>query len=97
MNDESNPGRDDGGRGPNIDVQVIVSGTATTVTVNPNQPVRTLIGEALRNTGSVGQDPDGFELRLSDGTVVDVDAKIGVAGIAAGVVLTLQPRAGIGG
>lgn len=91
------PDRGANGGGPNFDVQVIVSGTTTTVTVNPNQPVTALIREALRNTGTVGQSADDFELRLPDGTIVDGDAKIGEAGIAAGVVLTLQPRVGVGG
>lgn len=91
------PIRNRGADGPNFDVQVIVSGAATTVTVNPNQPVAVLIREALRKTGSVGQSADDFELRLPDGTIVDRDAKIGAAGIAAGVVLTLQPRVGVGG
>lgn len=96
MSDNPNPGRGDA-NDPNIDVQVIVSGTATTVTVNPNQPVAALIREALRATGSVGQNPEEFELRLPDGTRVDAGAKVGAAGITAALVLTLQPRAGVGG
>jgi len=81
----------------NIDVQVVVSGQPTTITTNVNQPVEHLVKEALRESGNKGQPPAEWELRTSDGTLVDQALKIGAAGIVNGMTLFLSPRAGAGG
>lgn len=80
-----------------IQVTVIVSGTAVPVSVNPNQKVTQLIREALRETGNQGQAPDQWELRRESGEVLDQTARVGDIGLVDGDTLTLQPRVGAGG
>lgn len=80
-----------------ISVHVVVSGQATTIKVNLNQSVEHLVREALRESGNKGQPASEWELRTSDGTLIDQSLKILVAGIMDGATLFLNPRAGAGG
>lgn len=81
----------------NIDVQVVVSGQPTTIRTNINQFVEQLVKEALKESGNKGQPPSEWELRTSDGTLVDQSLKVGAAAIVDGTTLFLSPRAGAGG
>lgn len=81
----------------NIDVTVVVSGQPTRLKVNVHQTVEHLIHEALRESGNKGQASAEWELRREDGTLLDHSTRIGDAGLAAGVTLFLNPRAGAGG
>ena len=81
----------------NINVHVVVSGQSTTIKVNGNQTVEHLVKEALRESGNKGQPAPEWELRTSDGTLIDQSLKILAAGIADGATLFLNPRAGAGG
>jgi len=81
----------------NINVHVVVSGQATTIKVNVNQTAEHLVKEALRESGNKGQPPSEWELRTSDGTLIDQSLKIQAAGIVDGATLFLNPRAGAGG
>lgn len=80
-----------------ISVQVVVSGQATTIEVNVNQSVEHLVKEALRESGNKGQPASDWELRTSDGTLIDQSLTILAAGIKEGATLFLNPRAGAGG
>lgn len=80
-----------------IDLTVIVSGSAVSVAVNPQQKLEHVVREALRMSGSQGQPPDQWELRRESGEVLDQDARVADTGLSDGDVLTLQPRAGAGG
>ncbi len=80
-----------------INVQVVVSGQPATIKVNIHQTVEHLVKEALRESGNKGQPPSEWELRTSDGTLIDQSLAIGAAGIVEGTVLFLSPRAGAGG
>lgn len=81
----------------NIDVQIVVSGQPITIKTNINQFVEHLVKEALKESGNKGQPPSEWELRTSDGTLIDQTLKIAVAGITDGATLFLSPRAGAGG
>ena len=81
----------------NIQVQVVVSGQPTTIKVNVHQTVEQLVKEALKESGNKGQPPSEWELRTSDGTLIDQSLAIGAAGISDGATLFLSPRAGAGG
>lgn len=81
----------------NINVLVVVSGVLTAIKVNVHQTVEHLVQEALRESGNKGQPPSEWELRTSDGRLVDQGLEIGAAGIVDGVTLFLSPRAGAGG
>jgi hypothetical protein len=82
---------------PHVDVTVVVSGQSTTVKVNVHQKVETLVREALNQTGNQGQPPGNWELRTSDGILIDQNLTIENAGIIQGMKLFLSPHAGAGG
>lgn len=81
----------------NITVSVVVSGQATALKVNLNQDAEHLVREALKESGNKGQPASEWELRTSDGALIDQSLKIGAAGIKDGATLFLNPRAGAGG
>lgn len=81
----------------NIDVLVVVSGQPTKIRTNINQFVEHLVKEALKESGNKGQPPSEWELRTSDGVLIDQTLKIGATGIADHTTLFLSPRAGAGG
>lgn len=80
-----------------IDVQIVVSGQSTTIRTNLHQTVEHLVKEALKESGNKGQPPAEWELRTSDGTLIDQALTVAAAGIADGMTLFLSPRAGAGG
>jgi hypothetical protein len=80
-----------------ITVKVIVSGQPTSVTVEKKQKVEHLVREALQQSGNKGQPPADWELRNSDGALIDQNLTIEAAGIVNGMTLFLSPRAGAGG
>ena len=81
----------------NLDLIVIVSGSRAEVRVNVHQTLQHVVQEALRETGNVGQAPDQWELRRESGELLDQELRAGESGLVDGAVLTLQPRAGVGG
>lgn len=81
----------------NIQVQIVVSGQPTTIKANLHQTVEQLVKEALKESGNKGQPPSEWELRTSDGTLIDQSLAIGASGITDGATLFLSPRAGAGG
>ena len=76
---------------------VIVNGRAVEVEVNDNAPLHTLITKALAESHNTGQPPENWELRDQDGNVLDRDRKIGDFHFAAGALLSLTLKSGIGG
>jgi hypothetical protein len=80
-----------------ISVKVIVSGQPTSVRVDKHQRVEHLVREALNQTGNKGQPPADWELRTSDGALIEQSLTIEAAGIVDGATLFLSPRAGAGG
>lgn len=80
-----------------ITVQIVVSGQPTSIVADVHQFVEQLVKDALKESGNKGQPPSEWELRTTDGTLVDQTLKIGAAGIVSGTTLFLSPRAGAGG
>lgn len=76
---------------------IVVSGQATTIRINPQQKVEHLVHEALKESGNKGQPPADWELRRSDGGLIEQAMRIDSAGITDGTTLYLSPRAGAGG
>ena len=76
---------------------VIVNGAPVQVTANVNAPLHSVIPEALRESGNVGQSPDGWELKDAGGTVLDGGKKIGDYGFGAETRLFLSLKAGAAG
>ena len=81
----------------NITVNVVVSGQAISIKVNISQTAEHLVKDALKESGNKGQPPSEWELRTSDGMLIEQGVEIGAAGIVNGVTLYLSPRAGVGG
>jgi uncharacterized protein DUF2604 len=80
-----------------LTITVVVSGQPTSVTVNVHQRIEHLVKDALHNTGNQGQPPADWELRTSDGVLIEQTLTIEAASIVTGMTLYLSPRAGAGG
>lgn len=80
-----------------IAIEVIVNGQPTVVEANVHAPLMTIIPKALDQTGNTGQPPENWELRDSNGQLLDVSRKIESFGFAPGVRLFLNLKAGVGG
>ena len=80
-----------------LNIEVIVNGQSTSVSVNPNAPLHTVIPRALEATGNSGQPPENWELRDENGQLLDTAAKIETFAFGAGVRLFLNLKAGVGG
>lgn len=81
----------------NFTLIIVVSGQPTTTRINPHQTVEHLVHEALQQSGNKGQPPADWELRRSDGGLIEQTMRIDDAGITDGMTLYLSPRAGAGG
>ena len=80
-----------------IELTVIVNGTPVQVEGNVNAPLLTIIPEALKASGNVGQSPDAWELKDAGGTVLDGNKKIGDFGFTKETKLFLSLKAGVAG
>lgn len=80
-----------------ISLTIVVNGQPTSIDANLNAPMRTVIPQALSQTGNVGQPPENWELRDQNGTLLDVEAKVATFGFSDGTRLYLNLKAGIGG
>lgn len=80
-----------------VRITVVVNGEPTDVDANRNAPLRTVVPQALNQTGNVGQPPENWELRDQSGTLLDVEAKVGTFGFVDGTRLYLNLKAGVGG
>lgn len=78
-------------------LEIIVNGQSTTIEANPNQPLRSVIGRALAQTGNTGQPPESWEFRDDAGNTLAVDARIEDLGLTSGQRLFLNLKAGVGG
>lgn len=88
----------EGSKNPNsIHLTVVVNGAPTDVEANVNAPLRTIIPEALHETGNTGQAPENWRILDQPGNQLDPDKKIGEYHFASGTKLFLSLREGIGG
>lgn len=80
-----------------ITLTVIVNGQPTQVTANLNAPLHTIIPEALKESGNVGQKPDAWELKDEAGNLLDGSKKIENFGFTKDTKLFLSLKAGVAG
>lgn len=79
-------------------VDVIVNGTATTVSIHGNPRLLDIVTTALSQTQNSGQPIENWELRgPDDAPITDLEVKIKKLDLEPGAVLYLNLRAGIGG
>ena len=67
------------------------------VDATENYPLSAIIPDALRQTDNSGQPPANWELRDADGTLLDLDKKVGDYGFSDKTRLFLNLKAGVGG
>ncbi len=75
-------------------ITVVVDGTPVEVSFNENAPVRTLIPEALKLSGSADRNPNDWQLKF-EGTPLNLDTKINDLHLPPGAVLFLSLLAGV--
>ncbi len=80
-----------------IDLAVVVNGQPIVVQANLEAPLRTVIPQALQQTGNAGQPPENWELRDQAGALLALEKTIEDFSFPADVRLFLNLKAGIGG
>ena len=80
-----------------ISITVVVNGQPTVVDAIGDDPIRTIIPDALRQTENSGQPPENWELRDADGTLLDLSKTIEDYGFSDKTRLFLNLKAGVGG
>lgn len=80
-----------------LELEVVVNGEPVVVDANVNAPLRTVVNEALAVSKNAGQPAENWQLKLEDGTALDLNRKVGTYGFAVGATLFLSLRAGAGG
>ena len=80
-----------------ISITVVVNGQPTVVDAAEDVPLGTIIPDALRQTDNTGQPPENWELRDTDGNLLDLDKKIEDYPFTDKTRLFLNLKAGVGG
>ena len=80
-----------------IPIIVVVNGKPANIEAIDSEPLSSIIPDALEQTGNTGQPPANWELRDSDGTLLDLNKKIEDYGFQDKVRLFLNLKAGVGG
>ena len=80
-----------------IEITVVVNGKPAEVAAFDNEPLGSIVPDALQQTGNTGQPPENWELRDADGNLLDLQKKIGDYGFEEKVRLFLNLKAGVGG
>lgn len=80
-----------------LSIEVVVNGQATSLEVNLNAPLHTIIPKALEQTGNAGQPPESWELRDAGGALLPLEQKIESFNFPSDVKLFLNLKAGVGG
>ena len=78
-------------------ISVVVNGQLTVIDATEDEPVGKVIPDALRQTGNSGQPPENWELRDSDGNLLDLNKTVGDYGFDEKTTLFLNLKAGVGG
>jgi hypothetical protein len=80
-----------------IHLTVVVNGTPTDVEANINAPLRTIVPEALHETGNTGQPPESWRILDAPGNQLDPSRKIEDYQFLSGTKLFLSLKEGVGG
>ena len=80
-----------------ISITVVVNGQPTVIDAIGDDPLGTIIPDALRQTENSGQPQENWELHDADGTLLDLDKKIEDYGFSDKARLFLNLKAGVGG
>ena len=80
-----------------ITLRIIVNSTPTDVEANPNQQLHVVAQHALNQTNQQGRPLSEWELRDSNGNVLDLGRTVESYGLSSGTTLYLQPTVGVQG
>lgn len=80
-----------------IELIVVVGSQEYPVTVNLHSPLQIVRNEALAEAKATGQPPDRWDLKLPDGTPLDVSRPVETFGFAPGTKLYCSQKIGVGG
>ena len=83
--------------GRDIVLKIVVNGQQTEVRVNEEAPLSTVIPKALEQTKNTGQPPSNWELKDSEGNVLDINKKVDDFHFKPETILFLSLKAGVGG
>ena len=78
-------------------VTAIVAGEPVNVTVNENAPVHTLVEAALKESQNTGRPLDDWIITDIHGNPIDMNSKVGDAGIVAGATVVISLKSGVTG
>lgn len=79
------------------ELKIVVNGYTTEVKVNEEDPLKVVIPKALEQTKNTGQPSSNWELRDSEGKVLDIEKKVEEFRFTPETTLFLSLKAGIGG
>ncbi|HLY61025.1 MAG TPA: DUF2604 domain-containing protein [Terriglobia bacterium] len=82
---------------PLIQLIFIINGANFAVKANINAPLKEAVAQALQESGNSGRPPSDWQVRDSNGVLLDVNRKIEELGIANGARLFLTLAVGAGG
>jgi hypothetical protein len=80
-----------------ISIVVVVNTEDVSVSANVNQPLHAVAQQALKQSESKDRQLSDFDLKDANGNKLDLDAKVGDAGVRDGAKLYLSLRAGVTG
>lgn len=80
-----------------LDLKVIVSGKEVIVSTEINATLHSVAEKALSESGNIGQDLSKWEMTTPAGVVLNLDTKVGDAGLKNNDTVILNPRAGVTG
>jgi hypothetical protein len=80
-----------------ISIVVVVNTEDVSVEANVNQPLRVVAQKALKDSESKDRPLSDLDLKDANGTKLDLDAKVGEAGVRDGAKLYLSLRVGVTG
>lgn len=80
-----------------IQLVIVVNGQPVSLDANLHQPLRSVVDQALAKSGNSGQPPENWELRDSEGHLLDLSKRVGDFGFIEGTKLFLSLKAGVGG
>jgi hypothetical protein len=80
-----------------VSLVFIINGEDTAIEANTNAPLHVAVRHALQLSNNTGRDPDAWELRDSNGALIDIARTPGDFGFSSGTRLFLSLRVGAGG
>jgi len=76
---------------------VIITGVPYEVDTNDNAPLHTVVQKALQQSNNTGQPKENWVLRDEQGTILDLEKKVGDYGFTDDTKLFLNVKEGVGG